>query len=88
MSKQIFAAQARSELARTFTAANIAAEVTYLQAAGRASFERPYGLAWLLQLVAELREWDDPQAKEMAANLHPLARIFRGAAHLHRGLLD
>jgi hypothetical protein len=29
-------------------------------------------LAWLLELVAELREWDDPQGKEMAANLHPL----------------
>src|SRR6202035_3228478 len=39
---------------------------------GRASFERPYGLAWLLQLAAELKEWDDPQAKEMAANLRPL----------------
>ena len=39
---------------------------------GRASFERPYGLAWLLQLCTELREWDDPDAREMAANLRPL----------------
>ena len=44
----------------------------YLRAEGRASFERPYGLAWLLQLAAELREWDDPQAREMATNLRPL----------------
>jgi hypothetical protein len=29
-------------------------------------------LAWLLQLVAELRESDDPQARETAANLRPL----------------
>ena len=29
------------------------------------------GLAWLLQLAAEVREWDDPQAREMAANLRP-----------------
>jgi len=29
-------------------------------------------LAWLLQLCAELREWDDPQAREMLANLKPL----------------
>src|SRR5262249_12884112 len=43
-----------------------------LQGTGCASFERPYGLAWLLQLVAELEEWDDPQAKEMATNLRPL----------------
>ena len=47
-------------------------EAAYLRAEGRASFERPYGLAWLLQLGAELKEWNDPQAQEMAANLHPL----------------
>jgi hypothetical protein len=29
-------------------------------------------LAWLLQLVAELREWDDSDARDMAANLRPL----------------
>lgn len=39
---------------------------------GRASFERPYGLAWLLQLCAELREWNDPDARELAKNLQPL----------------
>lgn len=43
-----------------------------MRAEGRASFERPYGLAWLLQLATELQEWDDPQAREMAANLQPL----------------
>src|SRR5204862_2112932 len=50
----------------------------------RTSFERPYGLAWLLQLCAELREWDDPDAKEMAANLRPLedAAIERLSAWL------
>jgi Protein of unknown function (DUF2891) len=67
-----FAPSARAALRQSLTAENIAQEAVYLQAEGRASFERPYGLAWLLQLVAELREWDDPQAKEMAANLHPL----------------
>ena len=39
---------------------------------GRASFERPYGLAWLLQLAAELREWEDPQARQWAAVMRPL----------------
>ena len=39
---------------------------------GRTSFERPYGLAWLLQLTAELRAWDDPQAKQWATILAPL----------------
>jgi hypothetical protein len=67
-----FAGTARAELARSFTAQNIAAEVAYLERTDRASFERPYGLAWLLQLSAELRQWDDPQAKEWAATLAPL----------------
>src|SRR5213594_2629926 len=44
-----FARQAMAEVARSLTAPNIAAEVRYLNGAGRVSFERPYGLAWLLQ---------------------------------------
>ena len=67
-----FAPSAREALQQSLTADNITQEAAYLRAEGRASFERPYGLAWLLQLVAELREWDDPQAREMAANLRPL----------------
>jgi len=67
-----FAQPAREALRQSLTAKNIAQEAAYLRGEGRASFERPYGLAWLLQLVAELKEWDDPQAKEMAANLRPL----------------
>src|SRR5262249_19316762 len=39
--------------------------------------ERPYGLAWLLQLAAELRESKDPQAREMAGNLRPLEEAAR-----------
>jgi Protein of unknown function (DUF2891) len=67
-----FAARARAELARSFTAENIAGEVRFFQHPGRASFERPYGLAWVLQLAAELREWNDPQAKQWSATLAPL----------------
>jgi hypothetical protein len=67
-----FAPSAREALQQSLTADNIAQEAAYLRGEGRASFERPYGLAWLLQLVAELREWDDPQAREMVANLRPL----------------
>ena len=67
-----FATPAREALRRSLTAENLAQEAAYLRATGRTSFERPYGLAWLLQLAAELREWDDPQAREMAANLRPV----------------
>src|SRR3984885_9148405 len=70
-----FAPTAREALQQSLTAENIAQEAAYLRAEGRASFERPYGLAWLLQLVAELREWDDPQAREMAASLRPLETV-------------
>lgn len=68
------AAAARAALERSLTAANIEGEVAYLTGAGRISFERPYGLAWLLQLSAELREWDDPDARRWAAALAPLER--------------
>jgi hypothetical protein len=83
-----FAAQARSELARTFAAANISGEVAYLRGAGRANFERPYGLAWLLQLAAELRSWNDPDGRAWSARLQPLeseaaARISSWLPKLH-----
>ncbi|MGO9404265.1 MAG: DUF2891 domain-containing protein [Terriglobales bacterium] len=67
-----FVPSARDALRQSLTAENIARESAYLRAEGRASFERPYGLAWLLQLVAELHEWDDPQARDMVVNLRPV----------------
>ena len=70
-----FVQAAREALRQSLTPENIVQEAAYLRGEGRASFERPYGLAWLLQLVAELREWDDPQSKERAANLRPLEEV-------------
>ena len=67
-----FATRARSELGSSLTPVNIAAEVRYVEGPGRTSFERPYGLAWLLQLAAELRAWDDSQARAWSAALKPL----------------
>lgn len=67
-----FKTRARDGLARSLTPVNIAVEVQYLEGKGRETFERPYGLAWLLQLAAELREWDDPQAREWSETLKPL----------------
>jgi len=67
-----YAPAARAELAKSFTPENIAGEVAYLERPDRASFERPYGLAWLLQLAAELREWKDPQAQKWSSTLEPL----------------
>jgi Protein of unknown function (DUF2891) len=67
-----FAVAARAALAESFTEDKVAAEVAYLRNPGRASFERPYGLAWLLQLAAELRGWKDPDARRWAVVLQPL----------------
>src|SRR5438093_884486 len=67
-----FAKPAREALKKSLTADNLKKEAAYVRGEGRASFERPYGLAWLLQLCAELREWDDPAAREMLSNLKPL----------------
>ncbi len=73
-----FAGRARSALGRSLTPANIGQEVRYLEGEGRASFERPYGLAWLLQLGTELREWNSPEAKRWSAALVPLERAAAG----------
>src|SRR5213593_1760961 len=67
-----FAKAGREALRQSLTVENLAQEAAYLRGEGRASFERPYGLAWLLQLATELHEWDDPDAKQMSANLQPL----------------
>jgi hypothetical protein len=84
-----FAVRARAALDKSLTPANIAAEVRYLNGAGRVSFERPYGLAWLLQLDAELHEWAterpaDTDVRRWAETLEPLttAAIGRIAAWL------
>ena len=65
-----FAPRAREALAESFTKDKVAAEVRYMFGSGRETFERPYGLAWLLQLAAELREWDE--AQHWSATLEPL----------------
>jgi hypothetical protein len=72
-----FAKPAREALRKSLTAENLKQEAAYLRGTGRASFERPYGMAWLLQLIVELAEWDDPQAREMLTNLAPLEDAVR-----------
>ena len=69
-----FARPARSALRASFTPQKVTGEVAYLAANGRATFERPYGLAWLLRLCAELRVWDDAEARGWAKTLEPLER--------------
>ena len=70
-----FAPAARAALAASFTEDRVAGEVEYLRTEGRESFERPYGLAWFLQLTAELREWDDADAREWVRVLAPIEDV-------------
>ena len=67
-----FAAPALAALGKNLTADKLDREAEYMQAEVRAGFERPYGLAWLLQLAAELAEWEIPQAGEFSAAMRLL----------------
>lgn len=59
-------------LDQSFSAGNLAGELRNYQRPGMASFERPYGVAWLLQLTAELRQSALPEAKLWLQRLQPL----------------
>ena len=63
--------QAKVILQRHITPANIAIDINYLR--DNKSWERPYGWAWLLKLMLELKTWDDPIAAPLSAALKPLA---------------
>jgi len=64
--------EAIEKLNQNFTVENLAGEVANFSRPARGSWERPYGLAWYLQLTTELRQWDNPQAKEWLKILTPL----------------
>ncbi len=64
--------EAIEALNASFTEASVAGEIAQFARPARGSWERPYGLAWFLQLTAELREWDDPQARAWLKILQPL----------------
>ncbi|MFH1844547.1 MAG: DUF2891 domain-containing protein [bacterium] len=70
-----FARKARWLLDDHLIPLNIAREVAYISGEGRTTFERPYGLAWLLQLAAELREWEHPDTERMTRALAPLEQL-------------
>jgi hypothetical protein len=73
------AGKAREILDAHFTPERIAGELAYFQEARNKTFERPYGFGWFLRLTAELRTWDDPDAKRWAASLRPLEDHIKGA---------
>jgi len=64
----------RSLLERQFTQENVAAELSYFEAAH--GFERPYGWAWLLMLASELELHENAAGRRCAAALAPLAEFL------------
>jgi len=65
-------AEAFAKLSENFNEDNLAGEVANFSRPARGSWERPYGLAWYLQLTTELRQWQHPQAKVWLKSLEPL----------------
>lgn len=61
---------------RTLTVANLERELAFLER--RPGFERPYGLAWLLQLAAEVRALDHGPARDWRDALARLESLAAG----------
>jgi hypothetical protein len=65
----------RAILARRLQPELVGREALFFAEERSATFERPYGLAWLLRLSAELRTFEDEQAQEWARALRPLEEM-------------
>lgn len=68
--------EVKAVLQRNITPEKVAREVAFFSRDINASFERPYGWAWLLKLQLELTEWQDPLAQQLATNLKPLSDLI------------
>ena len=64
--------EAIAKLDENFSEQNIAGELANFSRPARGSWERPYGLAWYLQLTTELRQWDNSNARVWLKRLQPL----------------
>ncbi len=70
-----WASRVRTVLAMQLTDQKLAAAAAFLRAPGREGFERPYGLAWVLQLAAEFRAGGDEASAHWRDALAPLETI-------------
>ncbi len=66
----------RALFTASFTPENVAGELAYLARPLSATFERPYGWAWLLMLAAELARHEHDSARGWSLALKPLAEAF------------
>jgi hypothetical protein len=70
--KSSVAGETRALVERQLTAEKLRVEADYFTPRDNLSFERMYGWAWALRLAAELKTWDDADARRWAANFAPL----------------
>ncbi len=70
------AEQVRDLLNRHLTAENLNREAEFFGRDEQKTFERMYGWAWLLRLVTELDDWDDPDATRWRHSLRPLEQVL------------
>ncbi|CAF1192401.1 unnamed protein product [Adineta ricciae] len=74
--------ECRQALAKSLTKEKLQGEFAYLSNSQRSSFERPYGLAWFLQLATELDEWANEEQqnvdeiRQWRENLRPLETLI------------
>ena len=68
--------ECRQALGQSLTKEKLQGEVKYLSGEQRQAFERPYGLAWLLQLVTELDEWAQEEKEVWLYQLNAIKTSF------------
>ncbi len=66
----------REKLREHLSAENIKMEAAFFSEKRNKGFERMYGWAWYLRMVAECETWDDPDAKIWRENLRPLEEVL------------
>ena len=69
-------AEIRKKLEENLSTENLAGELAYFQEKQHKAFERTYGWAWYLRLVAELETWEDEQGKRWRENLRGLEQLL------------
>ena len=62
----------RNLLRQNLTESNLRSEAAYMANATQATFERPYGWAWLLKLALELKTWQNEDCEQWRRWLEPL----------------
>jgi len=66
----------RKKLSENLSAENLQGELAYFLEDQHRSFERMYGWAWYLRMVAELNDWQDPAGRQWRENLRGLENLL------------